>query len=390
MSGIFEQHLISFAVEGREIPVSLSSFRNLSIISNVSQSLPTLQFTYNDPANHLINNPLVDAAKVAIVLHSNVASDPEQPLEFTFRTTGAEYQPSGNRWIVRSAGVFDKMQYLNKIQKMPVNGNSGDALRQVAQGGGFSKFNIPQAGSDKMWWRPKNQMQKIANFASMIATHGRIDDKSVMSIGVGDSGTFHYRNIAKLAESGGGRTVTEFDRYNPSRGDIPLLAWSVKSMGGATNMLTGYGSQVIQEKLTGSADVISSVLTPMLGGALNMSSAAQKGIGDVSRIFAGTSIGNHHDNYYQAKEQNVRGQQQLQSTRIEFMTNMASGLDIYDKVDFKPHNPITNDPMELFSGSYIVTSKTRYFEGARYYREKYTICSNNFGGSEGQVGYSKK
>lgn len=384
---ILEQNLVSFAVEGTEIPVSLSSFKSLSIVENVSQKLPTLSFIYSDPANHLIQNPLVDGAKISVVLHSNVPSDPEQPIQFDFRAMGAEYTPAGNRFTVRCSGIFDKMQYMRKIQKMPIQGTSNEAIKKAASEVGFGKFSMPDSGSDKMWWRPKNQMHYASDFINTIAMHGYSGKKSIMSLGVSDDGTMHYKDIAKLAEGNASRIVTEYDRVNMANGDVPLLAWTVKSMGGATNMLTGYGSEVKQETLTGSAETISDIVMPLFGGSLNMSSSLKDMVGEVSKVFVPTNLGNHHDKYYQAKEQNVRGQQQLQSTKIEFMTNQATGLKIYDVITFKPHNPITNKPLEIFTGNYIITSKTRYFKGAEVYREKFSLCSSGGFNAKGQIGY---
>ena len=107
-------------------------------------------------------------------------------------------------------------------------------------------------------------------------------------------------------------------------------------------------------------------------------------------IANGLIIHNTHEKYYQAKEQNSRGLLQLQSTKIEFTTNQATGLKIQDIVQFKPHNPVNSEPLELFHGSYVVTSKTRYLSGARYYREKFVIVNGAFGDQKSQVGYANK
>lgn len=345
-----------------------------------------LQFVYSDPNNALVRSPLIDDTKIDIVLHSANYADPEPPILFEFRAKGAEYTPMGNRLLVRCAGIFDRMNYLRGIQKMPVQGNSSDGIREVASKAGFGKFNVDST-NDKMWWRPEGQMQFINSFVRHMANHGRQGDQSVMSLGVSDDGTLHYKDVAKLSKQSAGRTITSIDRVNAGNGDIPLIEWVVKSMGGVTNLYSGYGSKIVQEKLDGKADLINGVLVPLLGGALNMNADVAKAVGDISNIYKPTNIGNHYDKFYNAFEQNQRGLQQLQSTQVQCSTNQATGLKIYDVINFQPHLPTTNELFDIVSGSYIVTSKTRHFVGARYYREKFTLCRSGFSNSPGQVGY---
>lgn len=387
MSELHQQHLVLFAVGGKELPVSLSSFQNLSVVENVSTKLPALEFTYSDPNNALIDNPLVDDTKIDIVLHSANYSDPEQPLLFQFRAKGAAYQPHGNRIFVRCAGIFDRMDFLRGIQKMPVEGPSSEGIKKIGSQTGFGKFDIDST-NDKMWWRPEGQMQFKSEFARHMAKHGRASDQSVMSMGVSDDGTLHYKDVAKLSKQSASRRITEVDRVNASNGDIPLIQWNVKSLGGVTNLYSGYGSKIVQEKLDGNADIIDKVAVPLLGGALNMDSGLSKAIGEVSNIYKPTNVGNHYDKFYHAAEQNQRGLAQLQSTIVECTTNQATGVKIYDIIEFRPHLPTTNTLFDLVVGPYIVTSKTRYFVGARYYREKFTLCRAGMGNLKTQVGYT--
>jgi hypothetical protein len=374
------------AIGGVEIPVSLSSFQEISMIENVSVKVPTLKFVYSDPINALVKYPLVDGTKIDIVLHSDNPNDPEPPIQYTFRASGAAYEPQGNRIFVRCTGVFDRMEYLRKMQKMPEQGNSSDAIKSVLSKNGFGKFDIDST-KDKMWWRPTGQMQFVSGFVKHIAGHGYVDSKSVMSHGVSLDGTFHYKNVAELAKSNGGRTITEVERVDASNGDIPLLEWKVKSLGGVTNMFSGYGSNIVQEKLDGSAEKISEMAMPLMGGALNMDSSLKGLIGSVVNIYAPTDIGNTHKMMINAQDQNHRGLFQLQSTQITCTSNQASGLKIYDKVIFKPHLPITNEMFDLVVGSYIVTSKTKYFKRG-FYRELYTLSGSGLGNENSQVGYS--
>jgi len=385
MSEVQHQHLVQMSVSGKEVPVSLSSFQSLAIVENISTKLPAIEFAYSDASNALVDNLLVDDVKMGFVLHSANYNDPEQPLEFIFRAKGAKYVPVGNRTLVTCSGIFDRMEYLRKIQKMPVEGNSSDSAKKIAQQNGFGKFDIDST-NDKQWWRPKGQMQFVESFVRHLVTHGRADEKSVLSLGVSDDGTFHFKNVAKLAEKKGGRRITEVERVNRDNGDIPLLAWQIKSLGGLINTMSGYGSNVVQEKLTGVADIISKVNIPILGGALNMSSAVQGAVQEVVKIYAPTDLGNTHKKFYEAKEQNVRGLQQLQSCSVEFMTNMATGLKIYDVVDFQPHLTTNNELFSAIAGSYIISSKTRYFNKS-IYREKFTLVRSGFGAQKGQVGF---
>lgn len=387
MAELINQAKVQMAVDGVEVPVSLSSFSEINICENISCKLPTLKFVYSDVTNALVKYPLTDGTKIDIVLHSNNPNDPEQPIKYTFRAAGAEYVPQGKRIIVRCAGIFDRMEYLRKIQKMPEEGNASDAIKAVASKAGFGKFDIDST-KDKMWWRPTGQMQFISGFIKHIAQHGYVDNKSVMSHGVSLDGTLHYKNVAQLAKSNGGRVITEIDRVDLDNGDIPLLEWKIKSLGGVSNMFSGYGSKVVQEKLDGSANKITDMIMPLLGGALNMDSALKGIIGQVANLYVPTNIGNSHEKMIEAQEQNHRGLFQLQSTQVQCTSNMATGLKIYDKVIFRPHLPLTNEVFEMVTGSYIVTSKTKCFKKG-FYRELYSLSGSGLGNQQGQVGYSQ-
>lgn len=386
MGETVNQYRIQFAIAGTEIPVNLSSFQELSIIENISCKLPTLKFVYSDPLNALVRYPLTDGTKIDIVLHSNNPNDPEPPIQYSFRAVGAKYVPQGKRIFVRCAGVFDRMEYLRKIQKMPEQGNSSDAIKSVLGKNGFGKFDIDST-KDKMWWRPSGQMQFVAGFIKHMAQHGYVDQKSIMSHGVSLDGTFHYKNVAELAKSNGGRIITEVDRVNADNGDIPLMEWEVTSLGGVSNMFSGYGSKIVQEKLDGNADKITDMIMPLLSGALNMDSGLKSIIGSVVNTYLPTNIGNHHDKMYNAQDQNHRGLFQLQSTQVKCTSNQATGVKVYDKIVFRPHLPTTNELFDMVCGSYIVTSKTKYFKRG-FYRELYSLSGSGLGNQQGQVGYS--
>ena len=386
MGAVKNQYRLEMAIGGQEIPVSLSSFSEFSVVENVSVKLPTLKFVYSDPTNLLVKYPLIDGTKIDVVIHSENPNDPEPPVQYTFRAQGAEYTPQGKRIFVRCAGIFDRMEYLRKIQKMPEKGNASDAIKSILGKNGFAKFDIDST-KDMMWWRPTGQMQPVGSFIKHIAQHGFVDNKSVMSHGVSLDGTFHYKNVAELAKSNGGRTIIPYDRVNAGNGDIPLLEWKVKSLSGVSNMFSGYGTKIVQEKLSGSAEKITDMIMPLLGGALNMDSALKSLVGQVANIYAPTDIGNSHKMMLQAQDQNHRGLFQLQSTQATCTSDQATGLKIYDKVMFKPYNPITNELFELVSGSYIVTSKTKCFIRG-HYRELYSLSGSGLGNTSSQVGYS--
>lgn len=383
-----QRHLLGLSVDGQDIPMTMSDIMELTIVENVSKRLPAFRLQYKDRSGFLHDTaPISDGSKMGIIMHSGNMDDPESPQDMTFRIMGCEAVPSGNAIDYRIAGTLDSMKYLRGIAKMPYNDTSKGALSKIAKEVGL-KFD-GDSTNDKMPWLPRNQTQFFCDMASFIRVHGRASAKSAMSLGVTDDGRLMYKDLNKAVTQNGKRTIRPPNIANLNNGDIPCLHWEVKNINGFANLMHGQGAQVIQEKQTGEADFLSLIESLFSGGSLNVSSALGKILGgQVLREFVPADLGNTHEKFYQAKNQNIRGTQ-LFSNIVEVLTTQATGLHIYDTVTFEPTLPSTNKIATLYAGQYVVSARTRYIDRKNYY-EKLRLQSNTGGsGSNSDLKGSK-
>jgi hypothetical protein len=372
-----QRHLLGLAIDGQDIPMSLSDIMELVIVENVSKRLPAFRLQYKDRTAFLHDNaPISDGSKMGIIMHSGNMNDPESPQDMTFRIMGCEATPAGDAINYRIAGTLDNMKYLRGIAKMPYNDTSNGALKKIAGEVGL-KFE-GDSTNDKMPWLPRNQTQFFCDFASFIRVHGRNDSKSAMSIGVTDDGRLLYKDLNRTITKSGGRTIRAAALAQVNKGDIPYVHWEVKNINGFANLMHGQGSQILQEQQSGEADLFSLIESLFSGGSLNVSKALGTLLGgEVLKEYVPYDAKNTHDKFYQAKNQNIRGTQ-LFSNIVEVLTTQATGLHIYDTVQFEPTLPQTNKTATLYAGSYLVSARTRYIDKKNYF-EKIRLQSNTGG-----------
>lgn len=388
-SQLQERHLVGVAVDGIDIPLNLTNVMQLQVTESVSQRVPACRFVYKDTTAFLHDTaPISDGSKLGIIMHSGNPGDPESPQDMTFLITGSGADPKGSCLEYRIAGALDHVKYLAGLAKMPMNDTSKGALAKIAQQSGL-KFE-GDSTSDKMPWLPKNQSTILSDFANTIALHGYSGKKSTMSLGVTDDSRLLYKDLSAAITKSGGRTIKPFATADLRGGEIPYVNWKVTDINGFANLKHGQGVELVQEQMTGIDGIFNLIESLFSGEGLNVSKDIGKLLGgSVLKEFIPVDMKNHgdHKNFYQAKNQNIRGTQ-LFSNIVEVLTTQATGLHIYDSVYFEPVLPQTNKIATLYAGNYVVSARTRYIEKKTYW-EKIRLQSNSGGkGGSGMVGGS--
>lgn len=376
-----KQVTITLSVNGTPIPVTGSSFLNLSIIQSTTQKLPTYEFTFKDPDNSLHDLvQLVEGAKVSIVLHSANGRDKEGPYETTFRCMGSRAQIQGNSLTFLSSGVYDSAKFLGGVVKKAESGTSSDVIGKLAKECGL-KFKGLDGANDKMVWMPSRQT--FCDFIHKIASNGYANEKSVTSLGVTDKGVLLYKDLTTLAKQGADVKVVTGDPSKASGNTIVAVGYEILDMSGMYNFLYNYGSKLVQEKMEGTAESFEKYAATMFNNFLSIDKGMKEAVGNLVRSeYLPPDYGNTHKKFHQAEFQNKKGRG-LFSNRVEFTTTQATGLEIYDKFDFQPVLPTNNKISELWSGNYIVQSKTKFLGTGTQYYEKIRGVSQGYGSNFG-------
>lgn len=192
-----------------------------------------------------------------------------------------------------------------------------------------------------------------------------------------------YKDLEKLAKSGADVTVVTGDPSRASGNTIVAIGYEILDMSGMYNFLYNYGSKLVQEKMEGSAESFEKFATTMFSNFMSIDKGMKDAVGGLVRSeYLPPDFGNTHKKFHQAEYQNKKGRG-LFSNRVEFTTTQATGLKIYDKFDFRPVLPTNNKISDLWSGNYIVQSKTKFLGTGTQYYEKIRGVSQGYGSNFG-------
>lgn len=376
---VSNQILLQFAINGVEIPVGLSSFKEISMICNIQNKLPTLHFVIEDATNVIHDQAqLGDGATIDVVLHSDYGFDQGKIEQVTFIASGTEMELTGASLTFTASGIFKAVEYLGKTAEKPIKGTSSDVISQLAQQGGLTA-NSSESTSDSQVWRPLRQT--ISEFAHHVCDHGYSGDSSIMSMGVTFGGQLIYKDIQKLATQSSNTVVMTGSPDMITQGIIPCTGFKAVSIAGLANFTQNYGVKLVQEKLDGTAQDFSSYAATFFSSFMNINSGIKNLVGAVRSEYLPHEMKNVHDKFYDAEYQNRRGRS-LFTNKIIFTTANSSGLELYDVVYFQPILPTNNQVSDMLSGNYIVTAKKKYLAQGKYF-ESIEINSQGYGTNTG-------
>jgi hypothetical protein len=233
---------------------------------------------------------------------------------------------------------------------------SSNAIAAAAGNAGLAP-NVDSASDVQKWLRTN---EKGIEFISKTSEHSCAGPMSVFVTGIlGDKKLRHY----DVNRRGGGGTSRRFiDRYaknyKPVGNEVlfDTIAAQFETISGTLNNATGgYGSTNGQYDLSKGFSKVGSSMANALGGVLNMASSM---MGSQRASTMGFKSDNTHDNYNDAKVQNLTGKA-LYSNQAKIAARYPRAAQLLDFVYLEPHSIALADGLIYpFVGNYFVSEIT--------------------------------
>lgn len=363
---------------GMEVPITNSTVLELSIVQNILIKVPTLKLVLKDVTGATASDyPISDGMPITVLLGSGTSDD--TPVACNFRQFGSPIGTGDSQaHLIILYAVLAAPKYLYGECKTAFTGTSASVLTSMATE--CSLLSSCDATSDTMTWLPMRK--RWCDTAQFIAQHGWASNTSNMVLAVNEQGTLIYRNVTTAMVAS--PTVAIY--INSPAPDstsaitnIQAMDYSFSSLEAVSNAMGGYGSTTIQEAQDGSLEENMQVTATRLATKFGINSDIKGSITAMSSGAYGVTFteyvppdcGNTHTNYAMAINQNRR-LQALFSIRTKVLVQAVTNLDLLDVANLVIYNPVTREADDTHSGVYVVTAKTRYISGNRYF-EKLTL-----------------
>lgn len=363
--GVHGQWFLDISIAGTPLVADPSLFSKLEIINNIHQHLPSIYFSYRDPTG---DNSEMFKFKDGDAINVSLGTPGVHIYEgMSFAQLGSPRGDPSNKEGVLVQGVLNKPAWLRKIVDTHTEGNSHEVFQKLAGQAGLQA--IVDTAMDKMVWLPNRT--SLAEYARFVADRAYGGKTSCFITAVTDTGKALFKDIDKIIQSGSKRLLSQF--YEP--GSVNILSYEVTSKSHITNNSRGYGATSMATRNDGSTIELNKIDIRGFASALPFGDFFSSAIGDLgNRIMQmPTLTGNTHDKWADAIHQNMRIKS-MYGFDIAVLTDTPSRLELLDKIEFKPLNRKTGQPVEALVGEYIVTAITKTIHGMRYY-EKLTITS---------------
>jgi hypothetical protein len=358
-----DQYSTELKINDIQFPLNGSTFDSLFIIENVNHYLPSINMIMRDPTGLFGDKFYIgNGSKVSIKI---ARSDEENVDEDVFLMKGVPATNQG-RGLVESKlyGVLDFPNYMYQVPKKAINGNSSEAIEEIAADCGL-QAEVDKT-NDKMAWL--HNRKPYCMWAHNIADYGWVDDSSCMSLAVSCNKKLMYKNIDKLATA----NATAKLSMNDKEDWILVSEYKILNRSSQLNQIMGYGLKVLQDGLTESTENLKNTVTKMTSN-LEIGNDIKSKISHVRVQQMPFDCGNTHKNYARALHQNRRIRA-LYAIDIQILVQYVTGINLYDVVELELIDPIRYERNEAFSTKYIVTGKTRAIGGSRYC-EKLTLTT---------------
>ncbi|QRE00339.1 hypothetical protein [Burkholderia phage BCSR5] len=345
---------LSLFINGVEFPLGLDSFnvmKFLHMAESVKFRVPTCHFAVTDAGHSLDKINLQDAIPIKIAVKGS--GGPTRV--YNFRKFNHKRTFEGDAFAYEMDGYFDAPRFWAGTAVSGFTGTSDGALSMLAQQNGL-KYSGWKT-NDSMTWMPGNRKQHA--WASEIEAHAYAGDDSFMRWGIDLEGNMRYRNILGLQDSKKRIIAHQIVEGAASAVDYEVLAGS-----GFSNASEGYGNNRFVQSADGKGLVLSDLQfkadsrSPLF--SKTMKEKVQRGRITHSPINFGTV----HPNYERAAYQNARFES-LYSLELSCQIFGQSYMDMFDVITFSTETEKQTEDA-AYSGTYVVTGKAIYVEGATY------------------------
>jgi hypothetical protein len=271
------------------------------------------------------------------------------------------------------SGIWDNVTYWNTTSFSGVNGTSSDVLRAIADKCGFTFDG--DVTNDSQLWLPKNQSN--SSFARTVASHGFLDSKSCMVLGLDLDNTLIYKNVNKVSEG-----KYKLLAYQDAKDSITVADFKVDFKSGFNNLLSGYHNMRYAQSTTQeqTQEVLDTLAFASNSRNPDYNRKVKERIARGQVRFGPIDVGNVHRNYEKASYQNAR-YKALFSTNIELLIPMSTPIKLLDTVNFSSQKE-NGSKDTVSSGVYTISGKAIYIQGATY-AEKLVGCRH--GTNEPQI-----
>lgn len=337
-----------------EFPVEhLNTVDALIVESMIGTILPTFFVKVTDSIDILQSRNLVrDGSKVSVVIKG---PGEQKPRTMNFRVFKSKNQTTqlGSQWMID--GYLDFPKYWLQTTNVGIRSTSSDLLAKIATTCGL-KIDIDNT-SDSQLWMPQNKT--YGEWVRSLTSYGYANDNSLMLQGVDLDGRLHYKDFNRGSQATG---TLVYGRYE--QGQIPILDYAPAVQSGLTNRITGYNMAMHQQSTTRTNQQYKELTwrpdsrTPLFDS--NLKATGRRGY----QQFGLLDFGNVHPASERAFYQNKR-YANFYNLSVEFMTNVASGINIFDMVNFIPKAG-TDEDDNSYAGTYKVSAYQMRIEAMTY------------------------
>lgn len=369
--GVADHFSASIKINGRDMPANASIVPDLYICTNAMSTIPTLDMTLLDPSSQLMGS---FSYGDAIPIEVKISRSDEDGAAIPFRLVAApDVLPGGGgSTVLNLSCVYDNMMWWRGLSDRSIRGTAAEAIAHIAENCGL-EIEADTTNDDMVWLGSRMSNSRFAHY---ISDNSWFNEESCMVLGMGEDGIIQFTDLTRrldktpevclyyLHPQEEGSTKTAFN----------VLNLAVQSTSGMNNVRGGYGSLMVHEKLDGSATEYSQVTATRQSNILDMNKEVKNQLGIVTNRNLPFDCGNMHDHWGEARYQNER-LRTLYSTGVDVQVETATGLKLFQLVELKVGETLTQDQNLNLSGYYFVMAKTRYLQGGRY-GEKIRLVSS--------------
>ena len=366
---------VHITIDGSEIPSSVNLVERIVLAEGNGALSPAFEIVLNDTSGHLGRDlALTDGNPFVITIGKSPGA---------LETTPRKYRLFGHRQVVTAfgpqitaVGILDAPNYLTASAVEATKGNSGQALRRLAERSsmeysGPEDFNGRQM-DDTQTWRAVCSSRAV--HAQDICRRGYIDEQSSMVLMATSAGVLKYRNIIDVINVSVDKIRRVFIHSTPeSSTDKSKITYQVRqakdrSVSGLMNSWQNYGSTRFAHSLTGEQEEHKSIDVKTKGSFLSINSQVSEAVVRARKEYGPLECGNTHKNYQRAIYQNIK-QLGLFSEHISVLTTDVTDVQLLDPVIYRQSNADLTEPIKN-TDVYVVIGKTVLVRGGMSYAER--------------------
>lgn len=360
-------------VDGKDMQIGKDTLKEVSLIENARESIPSIALTFLDNKNRAGSFGLFQDGTP---IHITIGDGKTSAIEYKFQQWSIDsLQALASGELASLHGVANVVPWFTSVTKKHHEGNSHEVIPMLAKMGGIEKVISDITTMDKMVHLPDGRT--IAQFARRIMDHAWIGAGSCPHLALTSQGgqwALRMSDIMKpssalktLASPGIGK-----------KGDLIIWDYRIQSNSGPNNKFVNYGHKVVQEMLSGAANIHLPMQFAKMASQTGISSALSTAVGVARTLYHPPDGGNTHDNFAKALHNNRMARATF-SAIIHVMLDTKSDLKLMDDVQVQLARS-NGEPDDAYSGTYKVSAKTVHISRGMY-REKIELTGQGSGGS---------